>query len=255
MEKPPPPKKSTNPQAQKKKKRLSQEEKRQAETNFLLAFQTQNYPYMFDLVQEFPFLKAIRFKEAGAFEDIPKEDHHLCPEGFSPLQIASYKKDLELLDFLLNLDMEFRAKKRPGGESLESNPLHIALKRDFKEGVKRILSHAGFSPFGLKNRFIDEKDHLKKTPWSLAIEKDLQTRTLRYTNLVGFYRPSGYVSSYTSKGPRDGYEIARDTGESALIEQAYRWLKAPNYKKYQRIRQESSRPPLKPVKTSRTHLH
>ena len=151
MEKPPLPQTSKGPASPpKKKKRLSQEEKRQAETNFLLAFQSRNYAYMSDLLQEFPFLKKVRFKNSRAFADIPESDYYLCPEGWSPLHIASYKKDLELLDFLLNLDLEFRAKKRPGGESLESNPLHIALKRDFKAGVKNILSHVGVKETAIK---------------------------------------------------------------------------------------------------------
>ncbi len=76
---------------------------------------------------------------------------------------------------------------------------------------------------------IDEKDQNKKTPWALAIEKDVETDTIRFTPLIGQYHPSGYVESYTPYGPRDGYELATATKQSQIVRIAYRYLKAPNY--------------------------
>ena len=228
------------------KTRKTKAEKIQAEKDFLLAFQRRNKANMNELIRQFPFLKKIRFTDSFLLEEIPIIDRQWCPRGWSPLQIASYKKDLDLLEFLLSLDMEFRAKKKPGGESLESNPLHIAIRRDFREGAKKILSHAKLIRFGHRNRFVDEKDHLKKTPWYLAVQKDIQNRILRYTNIVGRYKPSGHASSYTPKGPKDGYQIAMATREPDIIRQAHRYLVAPNYEKYKLLREESSRPNLTP---------
>lgn len=85
------------------------------------------------------------------------------------------------------------------------------------------------SPFGKRNRLIDEKDQNKKTPWALAIEKDMETDTIRFTLLIGEYHPSGYVESYTPNGPKDGYELATATQQSQIVRIAYRYLKAPNY--------------------------
>lgn len=220
--------------------------KAQAEKDFLLAFQRRDKIDMSLLIEQFPFLKGIRFTDPSLLEEISEFDRHWCPKGWSPLQIASYRKDSDMLDFLLTIGMDFRTKKRQGGESLESNPLHIAIRRDFKEGAKRILSHAKFIPFGTRNRFIDEKDHRKKTPWCLAVQKDRQNQILRYTNIVGSYEPSGLVKCYTLVGAKDGFQIAIASQEWPLIRQAYRYLVAPDYDSYRHMREEYPHIDLKP---------
>lgn len=231
------------------RRRVLRQEKEQAKQDFLAAFKNSSILSMIRLVREFPFLKTVRYSnDPYLLSRIREKDLKWCPKGWSPIQIASYIKDIELLNFLLGLDMDVYSIKRPGGENLESNPLHIAIKKDFKEGAMAILHHVGFQKFGsIPRRFIDEKDHLKQTPWLLAVKNDLDRQRIHYILLIGRYKPSGYVKSYTSNGgPKDGYEIARSTRVGIIINMAQRFLVAPNYKHYQEIRRESPRPDLTP---------
>ena len=221
----------------------------QVSKEFLLAFKSKDAKSMMELVREFPFLKEIRFTDPSLLEEINKKNRSWCPEGWSPLQIEAYRGDIWWFDFFLKLGMDIRARKKPGGGSKESNPLHISIKRDFYEGASRILDFIGYVRFGQEpNRFIDEKDHLKQTPWHLAVNKDSLYRRneIRYISLIGRYRPSGYVKSYTFAGARDGYQIAALTGRGDVKRLAEIHLIAPNYDFYQSVRQRSSRPALVP---------
>lgn len=226
--------------------RLTKQRKEEITQDFFTAFKNENFVGMRSLVTEFPFLKKVRLKDPAALEGILERHRRWCPRGWSPLGIAAYKKQLDLFNFLLTLDMDVRTIKRQGGGSVESNPLHISLRRGFRAGVVNILAHVGYVRFGTKkNRFIDEKDHQKLTPWALAIEQDSINRRIRYIEIVGEYRPSGYVSSYIFGGPKDGYEIAKSTGSNSVIQRAEMYLVAPEYSKYKEIRRNSPRPDLK----------
>ena len=235
-----------SPEARRKKGRLTKQRKEEITQDFLTAFKSENFVDMRNLVMEFPFLRKVRIKDPAALKGIAGKDRHWCPRGWSPLGIAAYKKQLDLFKFLLSLAMDIRTIKKQGGESVESNPLHISLRRGFREGVVDVLEYAGYVRFGTEsNRFIDEKDHQKLTPWALAIERDSIHRKIRYIRIVGEYRPSGYVSSYTSRGPMDGYEIAKATGSDNVVQYAKMYLVAPKYRKYKEIRRNSPRPDLK----------
>ena len=216
--------------------RLTQKRKEEATAEFLEAFERKDFKKIKSLIIQFPFLKAVRFKNPSFINrSVEKTDRIWCPEGWGPLQLATYTKDLQTLDWLLKLDFNVRTKKKTGGVSLESNPLHIAIKRNFPIGAKKILEHENYVPFGKnKNRFIDEKNHNKQTAWALAVQKDIERRRLRYTLLIGRYHPSGYVESYSVNGPKDGYEIARDTGEQVIIDLARKYLVAPNYEEHKK---------------------
>ena len=224
--------------------RLTKQQKQQAEKDFALAFKRRESITMASLIAEFPFLKKIRFTDPSILEQIPENHRHWCPRGWSPTQIASYTKDLDLLHFMLALKMDIRTLKEAGALSVENNPLHIAIKVGFKEGAKMILEFVGKTPFGTRNRFIDEKDQLKQTPWYMAINKDMELRRISYISVVGNYGPSAHVSSYTSRGPRDGYEVAIDTEIPEIISRTH-YLKAHNYEHYKGIRRNSPRPDIK----------
>ena len=230
------------------RRRTSKLQKQQAQEDFLRAFKNNEAVEMIRLVKEFPFLKTVRFTDPYLLGRIEKKDLNWCPKGWSPAQIASYIRDIELLNFVvIELGMDIRSMKAPGGETVESNPLHIAIRKDFKVGAKSLLDYVGLQSFGfVRNRFVDEKDHLKRTPWFLAVEKDLANRRIRYISLVGRYGPSGYVKSYTFNGVKDGYEIAYATGEDTIIARAHRFLIAPKYDHYREIERESRRPRLRP---------
>ena len=224
-----------------------------AEMDFLLAFKGRNAMGMISLIKEFPFLKDTRFKDPSVLDQIPEKHRYWCPRGWSPAQIASYIRDIDLLNFVLSLEMNIRSMKKTGGESVESNPLHISIQRDFKEGAIRILEFAGKTPYGRRGRFIDEKDGLKQTPWHLAIQRDIINGIERdmenqivhhkiyYMDIVGRYEPSRLVSSYTLRGDRDGFEAAYDTGIPIVKRKADKYLVAPNYDHYKEVRENSFR--------------
>ena len=229
------------------KKRVT---KQQVWQNLLTAFMNRNFTDMVNLVKEFPFFKKekIRFTDPSLLERIPMEHRRWCPKGWSFLQVAAYEKDLRLLDFLLDLDMNVRTISALGGVSVESNPLHISIRRDFKAGAERVLKHVGKVPFGeVKNRFIGEKDHMKLTPWFLAVVRDSKYRNIRYVPIVAQYSPSVHVRFYTKKeGDMDGYKIAYSTDNDTIKWYADNYLIAPNYSKYKDIKDTNLRSGLKP---------
>ena len=188
------------------------------------------------------FMGAFLKNDNQAMSEIVKEhQEQWMPVGWSPLQLAAYEKNINQLKFFLNLGFKPRTKKRQGGNSFEHNPLHIAIKMDFKEGAQTILKYIGYMPMHSRiRRFVDEKDNNKQTPWVLAIQADMRTRTLRFINIVGRFHPSGYVLSFV-KGrsePVDGYEYARKTGEPKVIQAANNYLIASNYNTYKEHREE-----------------
>ncbi|MDE0091754.1 MAG: hypothetical protein OXN83_00520 [Oligoflexia bacterium] len=209
--------------------------------SFLHLFHTRNIKQIEKLVLEYPFLKkSARFPTLNS--SIHIEHQSWMPLGWTPPQMASYLKDLDLLNLFLKLDFNIRTQKKQGGVSLENNPLHIAIKRNFFEGAQSILNHVGHIKFGVKNRLIDEKTHDKYTPWALAIQHYQKSNALDFIDLIGRYTPSGYVESYNWNGPKDGYKLADETGSQAVIHRANRYLMAPNYEYYQEIKQKSPYP-------------
>ena len=221
--------------------RVSRRKKHIIAKLFIDYFKSQDFENMERLVVKYPFLKSERFASASDLKDyIEKEDDRSFPMGWSPVQAASFAKDLKMLEFLLKQGFDIRSKKRQGGESLEDNPLHIAIKQNFIAGAKTILNHDGYINFGRRrNRLIDEKDINKHTPWFLAIKQDLKNENLDFIHLIGEYNPSGYVESFDWDGPKDGYELARKTGNSQIISLSYLYLKAPNYEYYKDIKRNS----------------
>ena len=221
--------------------RVSKEKKYFISRFFIGYFKYQDFKNIEKLVLKYPFLKSERFIGSSALKNyIEKEHYGSIPDKWSPVQAASYAKDLKMLEFLLKLGFDIRSKKRQGGESLEDNPLHIAIKKDFPAGAKAILDHDGYINFGRRrNRLVDEKDSNKHTPWFLAIKQYFKNKNLNFIHLVGEYNPSGYVESFDWDGPQDGYELAKRTGDRRVISLAYRYLKAPNYEYYKDIKRNS----------------
>ena len=222
--------------------RSTKAKKEQAEKNFLKAFQDNNYQEMIEIVENFPFLKTIRF-DHSALPDNPISKEHQkkwMPLGWSPPQVAAYEKDIEKLIFFLELGFNPRTKKRTGGVSLEHNPLHIAIKVYFANGVSMTLKHVGFEPMDrdhLRNRFIDEKNNDKQTPWILAIQSDLKIKRTSFTARVARFRPSGYVESFVHGRLVDGYEYAKMSRVPKIIQIARKSLEARNYELYRPYRE------------------
>lgn len=213
------------------RQKISSKQKEEISQRFLTALERENFKEIKELAEKFPFLKNIRFKSSLDLinKNIKEEDLSYCPEGWSPVQFAVYTKNIPLLEQLLSLNFNVRAKKKRGGESLEDNPLHIAIKVNFKEGARKILSHIGPTRFGVKNRFIDEKNRQKRTPWFIAVKKDLENQFIDFTPLIGMYYPSGHVESYGKYGLEDGFETAKRTQIQEIIDIANNSLKTSNY--------------------------
>ncbi len=210
------------------------------------------------ILQQYPQLKNLRWtkqEHPQFFQRLRMGDYKWCPKGWGLLQLASYFKNSELLSALLELGVNVHAKKKQGGESLEDNALHISLRQNFKEGIDLILTHQKPERFGeRKKRFIDEKSYDKKTPWFLAIRRDLKHKNTLFTNLIGQHNPSGHVQSFVmGKGARDGFEVAYSTKDQQFITLAFRYLQvSKKYKEYKRLKEvygKSTKPP------SQTHYH
>ena len=214
--------------------------RKQIKQNFLSAFQSRDIKQLKELVLKQPFLKKTRWPVEQS--PVHKEHQNWIAEGWTPLQIASYLKDLELLNLFLELDFNVRTKKKTGGVSIEDNALHIAIKRNFLEGAESLLNHMGFVRFGRRNRFIDEKTHDKYTPWALAIQHYEKYGNLDFIRLIGRHQPSGYTESYDSGIPKDGYVLANETRSSEVIRMANMYLIAPKYEHYREIKQNHPYP-------------
>ena len=159
-----------------------------AKRSFTQAFQKRDFNKMETLINTFPFLKSLRISNNSPL--LENYTHYITniesfPEGLNFPVIAVYAYDFQMLDFLLNLGINIRTKKGTGEVSIESNPLHVGIKIDFYSAANRILEHEGHVPFGKRNRLIDEKEQNKKTPWALAIEKDMETDKIRFIPLIG----------------------------------------------------------------------
>ena len=203
--------------------------------DFLQTFEKRDFQQIKSMVNKFPFLKDVRFN-IFLINHLVEEKHlNWCPNGWSPLQLASYAKDIQMLEWFLELGFNIRIKKTIRGVSLEHNPLHIAIKRDFKEGAEQILAYAHDNiPLKQKKHFIDEKNQYTETPWGLAVRQDQKKPLPVFILIVGQYGPSGYVESYDWNGLKDGYEIAEETGNSILVRLAKFYLVAPNYRKHKK---------------------
>ncbi len=200
----------------------------------------------------YPQLKNLRWTREefpNFFKQMSVVDYQWCPKGWGLSQLAAYFKKPEVLSLFLNSDVNIRTKKKQGGESLEDNALHISLKRNFKEGIDIILKHKKPERFGkVRSRFIDEKSYDKKTPWFLAIRRDVKYKNTLFTNLIGQREPSGYVQSYViGRGARDGFEVASSTRDNQFITLAHRYLQiSQNYGEYKELKQmygKSTKPP------------
>ena len=200
----------------------------------------------------YPSLKNIRLTK----EDTPRllsrireTNLNWCPKGWGLLHLAAYFKKPELLDLLLELGVNIRTKKRKGGESIEDNVLHVSIKRNFKEGVDTIFKHYPKERFGqVRRRFIDEKTRDKKTPWFLAIRRDVHFKNTLFTNLIGQYGPSGHVESYViGRGAKDGFETARATHNDSIIILSNRYLQiSQNYKEQKAMKQRAGKRTMPP---------
>lgn len=236
--------------------RLTKKVKEQVKTDFLTAFNNDDFRTISELIREYPFLKNVRFDHSDLPDNtISTEDQRewmqWTPLGWSPLQLTAYTKNVSQLDFFLRQGFNPRTQKRIA----EHNPLHIAIKQDFREGVRVTLKYVGYTPMHFainengrtevsvnKNRFIDEKNNDKQTPWILAIQQDMKIRRTRYTALIGRFRPSGYVQSVVHGKPVDGYEYAEQVDAKLppdrkhMKEMANKYLVAPNYDQYKQYR-------------------
>jgi len=237
------PPQSPEPLKPHRKPKYSKKEKELLSQTFLDFLSKKDKASMKNLVLEHPFLQDIRLPLSQ--ELLSSSDYKGwfdLETGWTPLQMATYNKDLDLLQFLLDMGFDYNSKKSRGGVSIEYNPLHIAIVTDFQIGAESILQAVGLQKFGKhKHRFIDEKTGDKKTPWSLAVIKDVNNKRVEFTSLIGEYEPSGYVESYIFNEPMDGYMLAKRYGGPGMYELAQRYLKAPNYDKYMDIKNNSIR--------------
>ena len=234
---------SQNTKKQKSKKLSKTEKEYKITVQLYQAIEKRDFNSIIFLSDKFPFLKEIRFNDSNFInKNIHKDHQHLCPEGWSPVQLATYKRDIELLKMFLNLNFAFRTKKRQGGVSLEYNPLHIAIKIDFTQGAQYILNHTYKSIFNEKkgHRFIDEKTHYKQTPFALAVEESQKTQftQLAFIKLITRVGISGYVESYFKDRLMDAYQIAEFTEHPEIQSLVRQFARAPNYNEYKEKRRK-----------------
>ena len=225
----------------KKKSRYTQAEKAYILESFKQALNNRDKSSMRELALNYPFLKTLRRALPVSIAEASLDKGWFDVElGWTPLQMAVYYKDLNLLNFLLNLGFEYRAKKDKK-RSLEYNPLHLAIEKNFPEGAKSILKQSGFQKFGKYKgrRFIDEKTSYKKTPWALAVLQDIKNKKIKFIPIIGKYQPSGYVESFFYDGPKDGFVIAKEFGIPVIQKLAKKYLVAPEYDKYQEIKKNA----------------
>ena len=191
------------------------------------AFNDKNFQEIEDLVKIYPDLKNIRITDTSFLnEKIELKDQDWSPRGWGLLQLASYSKDIEMLDKLLQLDFPIRTNKVKN-RSIESNSLHIALRKNFQEGVSRILKQSGYVPYGKRGRFIDEKDHNTITPWIRAIIMDQRNEddNHSFTELIGSFKPSAHVESRNLNGDLvDAWQMALKTQDPMIKDIAKRAL-------------------------------
>lgn len=237
------PAKNSGPLKPQKKTRYSKKEKELLSQTFFDFFYKKDKRSIKSLVSAHPFLRNARTPlPLQVLNSSAYRSWFDLEAGWTPLQIAAYNKDLDLLKFLLDMGFNYRAKKERGGVSTEYNPLHIAISADFKKGAESILQAAGLQKFKEErggNRFIDEKTGDKQTPWALAVFKDVRNKTVEFIPLIGKYEPSGYVESYILNEPMDGYLLAERYGGPGIHKLALKYLKAPNYDKYMEIKNNS----------------
>ena len=229
-----------------KKHRLTKQKLFEKKAEILEAVENSNLPQLRQLLEQYPQLKDLRWNQHTypSFFSKMGEDYKWCPKGWGLLQIAAYLKEPNLLNLFLNLDVNIRTQKRKGGESIEDNALHISLRQNYRQGIEIIFSHVPRERFGSKKqRFIDEKSHDKKTPWFLAIKRDREYKKIIFTHMIGQYEPSGFVESYIiGRGPRDGFEIAKSTGNKKFINLSRKYLRrSANYKKYKDMKMRSGK--------------
>jgi len=223
------------------------QKKEQAVQNFIQAFESQNVQNITNLVKEFPFLKSVRITDTKWLDKkIRKNEQKWCPEGWSFLQVASYTRNILMTKILLGLNFDVRSKKGRGGLSLEHNPLHIAIKKNYITGLEIIFSYIpAHDRTKKRGHFIDEKTQMKHTPWSLAINRDIKNlekgtaKKLLFTPFLAQYKPSGYVESYViARGPKDGFELAYMSKHPEIIRLAREHLRAKDYQTYKEIKQD-----------------
>ena len=208
--------------------------------NFINSFRNRDFVQMNKLVTDFPFLKSLRITDFLFLKDYIEDLTVLerFPEGISPVHVAVYSRDLEMLDNCLKMGLKLRTIKRKRG-SIEPNPLHVAIGEGFYLKANMILKHDNYVPPwvnkkklppGEKTRLIDEKNEDTLTPWALAIETDMRNGGYPvFTHLIGRYKPSGYVESYVFGVRKDGFDFAKETHDQQIIDLADQYLWAPHY--------------------------
>ena len=129
-----------------------------------------------------------------------KPEHvHWFPNGITASQWAAYYGDLYLVDLLLDLGFEYRAKEFYG-EIIEYNPLHVAIKMGYFDIAQLILKKEDllsrqslfFPWWNMENsiRLIDEVTNDKQTPWLLALIRWKETGDIKWPQLIASYQPS-----------------------------------------------------------------
>ena len=154
----------------------------------------------------------------------------------------------------INANRPYIGEKR-GTISFEDNALHISIKRNFEEGINIIFKHRPKEKFvehfvwkrahydisktrypsreSKGMRFIDEISNDGKSPWLLALERDMKHEedpNFTFTHLIGQQGPGLYYpSAPNSGGGNFGYLIAMQYNKQeykAVSDLAIKYLKA-----------------------------
>lgn len=188
-----------------------------------------------DLVKTYPAITNVRITDQEFLKKHVNRKHlHWCPEGWSVLQLVTYHKSPDILEFIFKLGFKnVRTKKKNwGAPNMEHNPLHISIKRNWSEGVSFFFTYAKYVMTAKERQaFINEKNQDQMTPWALAVEHDRYEDPVkaRMVHRVGRQNPSGFALSYYYGSVFDGFEIAKYSGNEEIIRLANMYLVAHHY--------------------------
>ena len=216
-------------------KRTNKSTKAEIAHELLDAVSYDDFSKVIELITKNPFLKNknIRFTSGSLIDRISEKDKAWAPRGWGVLQLMAYFENLKMLDTLLDLGVDIRTQKRTGGVSVESNALHIAIKKQDFEAVELILGNYNITKkIKSKGHFIDEKDQDKMTAFALSIITldSFGQYNIPIIRRVAENQPSGNVEVpiFSKRLFRfqllDGFELANRTGNKEIRQVAYKQL-------------------------------
>lgn len=180
---------------------------------------------LIDLINIYPYLKKkeVRFLEED-YPDSPLWNYLTSTQyesfgaGLGMLHITALLKEVILLESLLKAGVEYRSIRTIKKGYIENNILHIGLKIGSISVVNTVLNNVPIERFGIvTNRFIDEKDPHKQTPWHVSLVRFGKSKNPAFMKVLENHRPSGEVETLYQGRPINGTNLSWHFGEQAIL--------------------------------------